>query len=190
MIAAIALAAALNCSNNDASQLELNECAAVSFRRAERAETAAYAQALDGTHGDRSAREQLVVAEHAWRHAREAACGFVAAMYAEGSIEPLEEFNCRAFSATARTHFLHRSKKWSGNSLPSTDTTTAEMVRVYGLLELLLTPNDRDALAHSQEVWLNYVRVACAPSAARCRDFLTRRRTDELKQSWLGDPFW
>lgn len=173
---AIVLIAALNCSAT-ATQVDLDFCAQAEQQRADRDERAALAAR------PRTAR----LSEGLWREERRRTCDYYYDAYRDGSIDPMLYSRCLAHSAEARTRDLHALR----SGFPSGDRTKAiaEEKRVYGLLELLVTPHQRSLLAGSENAWLRYRRTLCG-SNANCAAQLATFRTQELKDSWLAEPFW
>jgi uncharacterized protein YecT (DUF1311 family) len=183
VIAAI-LVAALNCGGS-ATQLDLNECAAQTLSAAGARELAAYRAAMLRFHND----PVLHLSELLWLDSRAKACAFDAALVAGGSIQPMIEAQCNAASAQARVRdiafFTAKPREPIASPYP-----VAEEDRVYGLLELLVSPAQRELLADSERAWIDYRDVACSRATYYCMSALTRTRTQQLKDSWMADPFW
>ncbi len=187
---AVLLVAALAC-NGASTQLELNVCSAQAAKVAAADERAAYDAARDRFASTPVRLRALAASEQLWQRARDAACAFDAQLVAGGSIQPLVEANCAEHAARARIADI-------GRLLPARTSTSAiaspasarEHTRVYGLLELLVTPGERALLARSERAWLRYRRSACSYARAECATALTQARTQQLKDSWLADPFW
>lgn len=183
---ALAVVALITCGPSS-TQLDLDWCAAQKLVQADAAERRAYVAAAKRT-GDPS---ELRVAERRWQAARDAACAYTDAGVAGGSMLPMLDAQCRAASAIVRARVLQgfTGRPNASGAAPSPDAV-AEHDRVYGLLELLITPQERSLLAKSEYAWLAYRRAACEAAADTCATDLTRARTQELKDSWLADPFW
>jgi uncharacterized protein YecT (DUF1311 family) len=175
---AIVLIAALHCGAT-ATQVDLDSCAQAAQQRADRDERAALA-ALAAR--PRTAR----LSEGLWREERRRTCDYFYDAYRDGSMAPMLYSQCLAHSAEARIRDLHALR--SGFPRGDGAKAIAEERHVYGLLELLLTPHQRSLLAASERAWLRYRRALCG-SNADCAAQVATFRTQELKDSWLGDPF-
>jgi uncharacterized protein YecT (DUF1311 family) len=183
VIAAI-LVAALTCGAT-ATQLDLDECAARTLSQTNARELAAFRAAMRRFHND----AVLHLGEMRWLDARAGACAFDVSMFAGGSMEPMIEAQCNAASAQARVReiALFTGK---ANTVSAAPAAVVELDRVYGLLELLVTPAQRELLADSQRAWIDYRDVACSRATNDCATALTRTRTQQLKNSWMAEPFW
>jgi uncharacterized protein YecT (DUF1311 family) len=182
----IVLAAVIACGPSS-TQLDLDQCAAQELMHADAAERRLYA-AVARHAGD---PRELRIAERRWHVAREAACAYADAGLAGGSMLPMLDAQCHANSALARIRALNSfTGRPNAKGAVALGAAVAEHDRVYGLLELLITPQERVLLAKSEEAWLAYRRVACSRAGDACATDLTRARTQELKDSWLADPFW
>jgi uncharacterized protein YecT (DUF1311 family) len=183
-VIAAMLVAALNCGAS-ATQLDLNECAAQKLSQANTRELAAYRAAMQRFHND----QVLHLSELLWLDARAGACAFDVALVAGGSIQPMIEAQCNAASAQARVRdiafFTGKVREPIASPYP-----VAEEDRVYGLLELLVTPTQRELLADSERAWIDYRTVACSRATYYCMSALTRTRAQQLKDSWMAEPFW
>jgi uncharacterized protein YecT (DUF1311 family) len=183
-VIAIILVAALNCGASP-TQLDLDECAAAAQTQANAIELAAFRTAMQRYHDNAA----LHLSEVRWTEARAAACAFDSAMVAGGSIQPMIEAQCYAASAQARVRdiALFTGTASTASTAPA---VAAEHDRVYGLLELLVTSQQRELLADSERAWLDYRNAACSRARESCASALTRTRTQQLKDSWMADPFW
>jgi len=189
VIAAL-LAAALTC-NNGSTQMELDFCSAQAAKIAAADERAAYGAARVRFARKPARLRVLVASEQLWQRARDAACAFDAQLVAGGSIQPLVEANCAEHAARARIADLARllPARTSASAIPS-PASAHEHARIYGLLELLVTPSERALLARSERVWLRYRRTTCSYARADCATVATQARTQQLKDSWPAEPFW
>lgn len=183
MIAAV-LVAVLNCGAS-ATQLDLDECAAQTLSQADAREFAAFHSAMRRFHNDAVLR----LSEMRWLDARSAACAFAASMVAGGSMEPMIEAQCNAAAAQARVRDIALYTGAIG-ATRAAQAAVVEQDRVYGLLELLVTPGERELLADSQRTWIDYRDVACLRAKSNCTTALTQTRTQQLKDSWMAEPFW
>lgn len=183
---ALLLAAALACGAN-ANQLQLDQCAADGQSRADAQEIAALRAAQRRTHND----PLFHSSELRWLDARASACDYAAAIVAGGSIEPMIEAQCNADAATARVRDIgfFTGTANPNAALPAADVS-AEHERIYGELEVLVTPHERDLLADSERFFLVYREAACSHAKDGCATAVTRTRTQQLKDSWLAEPFW
>ncbi len=155
--------------------------------RADAQEISAFVSAEWRTYND----PLLHLTELRWLDARASACDFAGAMAAGSSIEPMLEAQCNADAARTRVRdigfFTGLANPNSG--IPSAQST-AEHKRIYGLLELLVTPHQRELLADSEDFFPAYRDAACSHARDGCATALTRTRTQQLKDSWLAEPFW
>ena len=112
-------------------------------------------------------------------------------MYAGGSIAPMLFSECNANAALARIRdiglFIGFPNPTAAIPGPQVQ---AEHERIYGLLELLVAPHERDLLADSERAFMRYRKVACSQAKDGCATALTLTRTQELKDSWLAEKFW
>ncbi|MGC2129665.1 MAG: lysozyme inhibitor LprI family protein [Candidatus Aquilonibacter sp.] len=185
MIAAI-LVAALACGPH-ATQLDLDECAAAAQKHNDKLESVALQTAEWRTYND----PLLHLSELRWRQARTSACNFAYEMYAGGSIAPMLFSECNADAALARIRDigLFVGLPNPAGAIPD-PRVQAEHERIYGLLELLVSPRERDLLADSERAFMQYRDVACSHAKNGCATALTLTRTQEIKDSWLADKFW
>lgn len=183
---ALLLVAALNCGAN-ATQLDLDNCAAAAQTHNDKLETAALQAAEWRTYND----PLFHTSEMRWLDARASACDFASATVAGGSIEPMIEAQCNADAALARIRDIGL---FTGLPNPTAaipnPQVRAEHERIYGLLELLVTPQQRELLADSERFFLAYRDAACSQAKDGCATALTLTRTQQLKDSWLAEPFW
>ncbi|MGB6987389.1 MAG: lysozyme inhibitor LprI family protein [Candidatus Aquilonibacter sp.] len=183
---ALLLAVALTCGPY-ANQMQLDQCAADAQSRADAQEIAALRAAERRTGND----PRFHTSEMRWLDARASACDFAGAMTAGGSIEPMLEAQCNADAATARVRDIgfFTGEANPTAAIPSAQSA-AEHERIYGLLELLVTPQQRELLADSEGFFLAYRDAACSYAKDGCATALTRTRTQQLKDAWLAEPFW
>jgi uncharacterized protein YecT (DUF1311 family) len=154
--------------------------------RADAREIAALRSAEQRTHND----PRFHMTEMRWLDARASACDFAGAMAAGGSIEPMLEAQCNADAATARVRDtgLFTGQANPAAMIPSEESAT-EHERIYGLLELLATPHQRELLADSENFFLWYRDAACSHAKSDCATALTLTRSLQLKYSRM-EPFW
>jgi uncharacterized protein YecT (DUF1311 family) len=180
------LVAALNCGAT-ATQIDLDECAAGAQTHSDKLEAAAFQTAEWRTYND----PLLHLSEMRWDDARRAACAFDAALVAGGSMQPMVEAQCNAASALARVRDI---RLFTGLPNPTAaipdQRVQAEHERIYGLLELLVTPQERGLLADSERAFMRYRNTACSHAKDGCATALTTTRTQQLKDSWMAEPFW
>ena len=182
----LVLVAALNCGAS-ATQVDLDECAAYAQSVAKAAETAAFLAAERRFPNN----TQLQRSEVFWLDARSSACAFADEMASGGSLEPMLWSQCYADAGQARVRdiALFTGRSNSAALVPSPQSN-AEHDRIYGLLELLLSPHERELLARSERFFLWYRDAACSHAQNGCATALTRTRTQQLKDSWLAEKFW
>ena len=183
---ALVLAAALNCGAT-ATQIDLDQCAAAAQKHNDALESTAFQSAEWRTYND----PLLQLTEQRWRAARSAACNFVYESYKDGSMAPMLFSHCNADAARARVRDigLFTGLLNSTAAIPNPQVE-AEHNRIYGLLELLITPHERDLLAGSERAFLRYRDAACSHAKDGCATALTKTRTQQLKDSWLAERFW
>ncbi|HTX56418.1 MAG TPA: lysozyme inhibitor LprI family protein [Candidatus Acidoferrales bacterium] len=183
---ALVLVAALNCGNT-ATQVDLNACAAAAQSRNDKRELVAFQAAEWRSYDD----PLLRLTELRWRQARASACNFVYAMYADGTMAGMLFSQCNADAALARVRDVGLFTGLANPAAAIPDPRVrAEHQRVYGLLELLITPHERDLLANSERAFLRYRDVACSHAKNGCATALTKTRTQQLEDSWLAERFW
>jgi uncharacterized protein YecT (DUF1311 family) len=78
----------------DATQTDLDVCAAQAFKKADAQLNADYRQILDRLKGDSATTKLFVGAEKAWIGFRDAECAFATSRSADGSIYPMLEAQC------------------------------------------------------------------------------------------------
>jgi uncharacterized protein YecT (DUF1311 family) len=185
-VIAVVLVAALNCGAT-ATQIDLDACAAAAQSRNSKLEAAAFASAQEHTHDS----ALLNVSEARWLAFRTSACNYVYEAYAGGTIAPMLYSQCLADAAQARVRdiALFTGVANPPAAVPSPQVQV-EHERIYGLLELLISPHERELLANSEYAFLRYRDAACSHAKDGCATALTRTRTQQLKDSWLADKFW
>jgi uncharacterized protein YecT (DUF1311 family) len=183
---ALVLVAALNCGAT-ATQIDLDECAAAAQSRNTKMEAAALASAQDRTRNN----PLLHSSEVRWLAFRASACNYVYEAYAGGTIAPMLYSQCLADAAQARVRdiALFTGAANPRAAVPSPQVE-AEHERIYGLLELLISPHERELLAKSEYAFLRYRDAACSHAKDGCATALTQTRTQQLKDSWLAEKFW
>ncbi len=183
---ALILVAALNCGAT-ATQIDLDECAGAAQTHNDKLEATAFQTAEWRTYND----PLLHLSELRWDEARTSACNFAYEMYAGGSIAPMLFSQCNADAALARVRDIGLFTGLPNPAAAIPDQRVqAEHERVYGRLELLVTPHERGLLADSERAFVRYRKTACSHAKDGCATALTRTRTQQLKDSWLAEPFW
>jgi uncharacterized protein YecT (DUF1311 family) len=183
---ALVLVAALNCGAT-ATQIDLDECAAAAQTRNANRETQAYQAAEWRTYND----PLLHQTEQRWVDYRTSACNYVYQAYSGGSIAPMLYSQCLADAAQARVHDIGMFTGLPNPAAAIPDAKAqAEEKRIYGRLELLVSPHERDLLATSERAFLQYRDVACSHAKDGCATAITQTRTQQLKDSWLAERFW
>ncbi len=183
---ALILIAALNCGAT-ATQIDLDDCAAAAQTRNDKLEAEAFQTAEWRTYND----PLLHLSELRWHDARRSACNFSYEMYAGGSIAPMLFSRCNTDAAAARARDISLFTGLPNPIAAIPDRRVqAEHERVYGLLEVLITPHERDLLADSERAFVRYRKTACSHAKNGCATALTRTRTQQLKDSWMAEPFW
>jgi uncharacterized protein YecT (DUF1311 family) len=182
----LVLLAALNCGAT-ATQLDLNECAAAAQTRNANLESAALQAAAWRTYNDPLLRQT----EMRWVNYRTAACNYAYQAYSGGSIAPMLYSQCLANAEQARVRDIGMFTGLPNPAAAIPDPKVkAEEERVYGLLEGLISPHERDLLASSERAFLQYRNAACSHAKDGCATAITKTRTQQLKDSWLAERFW
>lgn len=99
----IQLAQKLNC-NNAQTQVEINQCAQISYQNADKKLNQVY-QKLVPTLSS-SSKKKLVTAQQAWIKFRDANCEFETSQYEGGTIAPTIYFGCLEQTTQQRTQQL------------------------------------------------------------------------------------
>lgn len=94
-----------NC-NNPQTQSEMNACAGIAYRNADRRLNQVYQQLLPKLSGGR--RQQLVTAQQAWIRYRDASCNFERSEVEGGSMAPMIQASCLARLTEQRTKDLQQ----------------------------------------------------------------------------------
>ena len=102
-----ALPAAAECDPN-ATQSDLNACAAAAFDAADRELNALYAQMKQRLAGNADTLRLMTLAQRAWVAWRDAECDFTSASVSGGSIYPMIRGACLAELTTARVADFQR----------------------------------------------------------------------------------
>jgi len=185
-VIALVLVAALNCGAT-ATQIDLDECAAAAQTHNDTLEIAAFRAAERRTHNN----PLLRASEARWTAFRTSACNYVYESYSGGSIAPMLYSQCNADAALARVRDIGQfTGRTNPNAAMPDPHVQAEHEHIYGLLELLVTPHERNLLADSENLFLRYRDAACSHAKDGCATAITLTRTQQLKDSWLAEPFW
>ncbi|MDZ7957579.1 MAG: lysozyme inhibitor LprI family protein [Aulosira sp. DedQUE10] len=99
----IQLAQKLNC-NNAQTQLEINQCAKLSYQNADKKLNQVYQQLLPTLSSSR--KQKLITAQQAWIKFRDTSCEFERSQYEGGSIAPTIYFGCLEQTTQQRTQKL------------------------------------------------------------------------------------
>ena len=94
-----------NC-NNPQTQSEMNACAGIAYRNADRRLNQVYQQLLPKLPASR--RQQLVTAQQAWIRYRDASCNFERSEVEGGSMAPMIQASCLARLTEQRTKDLQQ----------------------------------------------------------------------------------
>ena len=95
-----------NCSNPQ-TQGEMNACAGIAYRNADRRLNQVYQQLLPKLSAAR--RQQLVTAQQAWIRFRDASCTFERSGFEGGTMAPMVQSNCLARVTEQRVKDLQNS---------------------------------------------------------------------------------
>ncbi|MEH2435249.1 MAG: lysozyme inhibitor LprI family protein [Nostoc sp.] len=98
----------LNC-NNAQTQIAINECAKLSYQRADKRLNLAYQQLLPTL--ETSRKQKLIAAQQAWLKFRDTNCEFERSRYEGGSIAPSIYSGCLENSTKLRTQELQEYLK-------------------------------------------------------------------------------
>jgi len=99
----INLAQKLNC-NNAQTQVEINQCAQLSYQNADKKLNQVYKQILSTLSGSR--KPKLITAQQAWLKFRDTNCEFERSQYEGGTIAPTIYFGCLEQTTQKRTQQL------------------------------------------------------------------------------------
>ncbi|MEA5626851.1 lysozyme inhibitor LprI family protein [Nostoc sp. UHCC 0251] len=98
----------VNC-NNPQTQTAINECAKLSYQRADKKLNQVYQQLLPTL--ERSRKQKLIAAQLAWIKFRDTNCEFERSRYEGGSIAPTIYFGCLENTTKLRTQQLQEYLK-------------------------------------------------------------------------------
>ncbi|MCC5657524.1 lysozyme inhibitor LprI family protein [Nostoc sp. XA010] len=104
----IRLVQRLNC-NNPQTQIAINECAKLSYQRADKKLNQAYQQLLPTL--ETSRKQKLIAAQQAWLKFRDTNCEFERSRYEGGSIAPSIYSGCLENTTKLRTQELQEFLK-------------------------------------------------------------------------------
>ncbi len=104
-VAGVQVAQQPNC-NNPQTQSEMNVCAGIAYRNADRRLNQVYQQLLPKLPASR--RQQLVTAQQAWIRYRDASCNFERSEVEGGSMAPMVQASCLARLTEQRTKDLQQ----------------------------------------------------------------------------------
>lgn len=104
-IAGVQVAQQPNC-NNPQTQSEMNACAGIAYRNADRRLNQVYQQLTPKLSASR--RQQLVTAQQAWIRYRDASCNFERSEVEGGSMAPMVQASCLARLTEQRTKDLQQ----------------------------------------------------------------------------------
>jgi uncharacterized protein YecT (DUF1311 family) len=102
------LAQKLNC-NNSQTQIEINECARLSYQNTDKKLNQVYQQLLPKLQGSR--QQKLIAAQQAWIKFRDSSCQFETSRYEGGSIAPTIYLACLEKITKQRTQQLQEYLK-------------------------------------------------------------------------------
>ncbi|MBD2196444.1 MULTISPECIES: lysozyme inhibitor LprI family protein [Calothrix] len=97
------LAQKLNC-NNAQTQVEINQCAQLSYQNADKKLNQVYKKLLPTLSSSR--KQKLITAQQAWIKFRDASCEFERSQYAGGTIAPTIYLGCLERTTQQRTQQL------------------------------------------------------------------------------------
>jgi uncharacterized protein YecT (DUF1311 family) len=197
MFALVLVAALSQPCGGDLNQADLDQCWLKQAEVAQRDLDGAYAKLKTEPTGLGIKTAPLATAQSAWNDAREKTCDFEQSLEEGGSIAPMMYSECEARMAQARTarmKTLQTALQNGGSApkaLPLSPKAGEELDRVYGLLfKYDLSAASHAKLVAAEAAWKTYRCRACAAEGGSCLTDLTVERTNELKDGWLGEPFW
>lgn len=100
-----------NCLQTAQNQTELNDCAAQTYKNADREMNTAYKKVMDTLKSSPKKSKALLQAQRAWLKFRDADCAFLSSNSAGGSINAMNKALCLSERTTERTNSLNKIKK-------------------------------------------------------------------------------
>ncbi|MEN4909956.1 lysozyme inhibitor LprI family protein [Rahnella bonaserana] len=100
-----------NCLQTAQNQRELNDCAAQSYKNADREMNTAYKKVMDTLKSSPEKSKALLQAQRAWLKFRDADCAFLNSNSVGGSINAMNGALCLSELTTERTNSLNKIKK-------------------------------------------------------------------------------
>lgn len=100
-----------NCLQKAQSQVELNDCAAQTYKNADGEMNTAYKKVMDMLKSSPEKSKALLQAQRAWLKFRDADCAFFSSNSAGGSINAMNNALCLSERTTERTNSLNKIKK-------------------------------------------------------------------------------
>lgn len=170
------------------TQLELNQCAAGEAKRADAALNASYQDVLNVMRSYHVAISPMTRAETAWIDMRDKSCGFIAAQYEGGSIQPMEESLCLASLSHARAVRLDAYRTTlSKNELRPLQRVDATVDRslnsAYQAVRRSAAHGTDSKLEDAEIAWIRYRDRACPIEGGSCVTDLENERVTFLKQA-------
>lgn len=134
----------------------------------------------------------LAASQAAWTAARDKMCAFEYDMYLPGTIAPQLGTECDIRMTRARTRDLYAvfKEKTRPREEPLASSAAAELDRIDRLYVARLNNRQTKSLGAAQAAWNSYRDKWCAIEGGSCLTALTNERITELKDSWIGEPFW
>ncbi|MBV8491032.1 MAG: DUF1311 domain-containing protein [Candidatus Eremiobacteraeota bacterium] len=178
------------------TQMDLDECWSAQAKQADAALNKTYGNVVAGLKAQGASTKPLLNAQLAWITARDKTCEFEYALVQGGSIAPQVSSMCVDRMTRARTA---RLQAWydtlqAGDDIarasPVSPQVDAELNRVYKALNKQLNADQQAQLVAAETAWLAYRDAACSFAGNQCLTQLEKERTQELKDGWLGEPFW
>jgi len=180
----------------NANQTDLTACWAGQAQQAQDALDATYARVVPGLDKLGADAMPLDAIQAAWLKTRDATCAFEKSLTEGGTISPMMGWQCldrMTRARTARLQAVLAAFQSDGAAPPPqrlSPSVDAELNRVYGLLQKLLTTTQRNALTQSEVLWLTYRDKACHFEGGNCLTDLEQERINELEAGWIGEKFW
>ena len=134
----------------------------------------------------------LAASQVAWKAARDKMCAFEYDMYLPGTIAPQLGTECDVRMTRARTGHLYAvfKEKTRLREEPVAASADAELKRIYDRYVSRINKSQAASLAAAQTAWKTYRDKWCAIEGGSCLTALMNERISELKDSWIGEPFW
>ncbi len=179
-----------NCSNPQ-YQAEMNACAALDYKQADKKLNQVYPQVRNKLSGSR--REQLTSAQLAWIEFRDANCEFESSLFEGGSMAPMILSGCLARVTKQRTadlesYAIARQRQPNSRNYQASDRLLNQVYQ--RLLPEVSSPARQRQLKDAELAWIAFRDANCQFEATiasggnnLCLTRMTEERTRELQEA-------